>query len=72
MFAWAYAVEAKYAENPSERLRALALTLYLDRDSERINNFSESEKAKASEWLKENNPFLKDLDSVKNAEKETF
>lgn len=54
---WAYAVEAKYSDNPASRLRALALALYLDRRSERISGISEEEKGKAREWLENNNPF---------------
>lgn len=66
MFAWAYAVEAKYTDSPVDRLRALAMTLYLDKRSERIAGFSEPDKAKALEWLKKNNPFLKSLGNNKN------
>ena len=58
IYAWAYAVEAKYTDSLSDRLRALALTLYLDKRSERIADFSGIEKDKALEWLKRNNPFL--------------
>lgn len=60
-FSWAYAVEAKYSEPGPERLRALALTLYLDKDSERVSGFSEEEKAEALEWLGDNNPFVPTL-----------
>jgi hypothetical protein len=66
MFAWAYAVEAKYTDSPVDRLRALAMTLYLDKRSERIAGFSEPDQAKALEWLKKNNPFLKSLGNNKN------
>lgn len=58
LMAWAYAVEAKYTKNENDRLRALAITLYLDKDSERISGVSVAEKDKALEWLKGNNPFL--------------
>lgn len=54
---WAYAVEAKYSDDPAARLRALGLALYLDRRSERISGISEEEKGKAREWLEKNNPF---------------
>jgi hypothetical protein len=57
MYGWAYAVEAKYTDNPADRLRALGLALYLDRRSERIAAIPENEKAKAREWLEKNNPF---------------
>jgi hypothetical protein len=58
-FAWAYAVEAKYTASEEDRLRALAITLYLDKNSERIADIPETEKAKARKWLEKNNPFLK-------------
>lgn len=58
-FAWAYAVEAKFTDSSSDRLRALALTLYLDNKSERIAKFSDLDKVKALEWLEKNNPFQK-------------
>ncbi|MEE9615338.1 MAG: tetratricopeptide repeat protein [Thermodesulfobacteriota bacterium] len=56
-YAWAYAVEAKYTDSDYDRLRALAITLYLDRHSERISGFSEEEREEALEWLEKNNPF---------------
>jgi hypothetical protein len=58
-FAWAYAVEAKYAASDADRLRALAIALYLDRNSERLADVPETEKARARKWLEQNNPFLK-------------
>lgn len=57
MFAWAYAVEAKYATDKQARQRALALTLYLDSRSERIQHFKEEERRAALELLKRQNPF---------------
>ncbi len=57
MYAWPYAVEAKYAEEGFDRRRALAFALHLDRRSERIAGFSEAEKAAAADWFKANNPF---------------
>ncbi len=63
-YAWAYAVEAKYTTSDTDRMRALAIALYLDKRSERISHFSNQEKKKALEWLKENNPF-----TPKNAER---
>jgi len=62
MYAWAYAVEAKYTESASDRLRALALTLYLDKQSERISHFTDPEKTKAIEWMERNNPFINKQD----------
>jgi tetratricopeptide (TPR) repeat protein len=58
MFAWAYAVEAKYTETAAVRRRPLAITLYLDRHSEHIATISDNEKNEAMTWLKNNNPFL--------------
>jgi hypothetical protein len=58
MNSWAYSFEAKYTKSEADRTRALAMTLYLDKQSERIAQFSEKEKLKALEWLKKNNPFL--------------
>ncbi|MGC2061553.1 MAG: hypothetical protein WA610_01150, partial [Thermodesulfovibrionales bacterium] len=58
MLAWAYAVEAKYAETTEERRRALAITLYLDKRSMRIASMPDNEKNEAMTWLKNNNPFL--------------
>jgi outer membrane lipoprotein-sorting protein len=64
LYAWAYAFEAKWTDSESDRLRALALALYLDKNSERISKFSDSEKARALEWLKKNNPFLRGTDKT--------
>ena len=58
MYSWAYAMEAELTASPSERRRALAITLYLDPNSERASKFSAAERQKAREWLKANNPFL--------------
>jgi hypothetical protein len=60
MWAWAYAVEAKYSESQRDRLRALAITLYLDKDSAHIASIPLDDKAKARDWLKANNPFLQE------------
>ncbi len=56
--AWAYACEAKWSYSVPDKIRALAITLYLDKHSERIMKLSEQEKQQALEWLEENNPFL--------------
>jgi hypothetical protein len=55
---WAYAFEAKYTKSTTDRIRALAITLYLDKQSDRIKHFSNGEKKEALKWLKGNNPFL--------------
>lgn len=62
MYSWAYAVEAKYTQDPDDRRRALAMAQYLDPQSERISHFPESEKQLAMSWLKAHNPFsIKDV-----------
>lgn len=60
MFAWAYAVEARYTDSDPERVRALAITLYLDKQSERISGFSGPDRNRAIKWLNEHNPFTSD------------
>lgn len=57
MFAWAYAVEAQYSASAQDRLRALAIALYLDKNSERTSMLAENDKAKAVSWLNEHHPF---------------
>ncbi len=56
-FAWAYAVEAKYTDNETDRIRALAIAEYLDAKSAHLSGFDESARVKAREWFKVNNPF---------------
>jgi len=56
-FAWSYAMEAKLTPPGKERTRALALALYLDPNSERIERFPGNEKAAARAWFGKNNPF---------------
>lgn len=67
MYGWAYAVEAKYTDNPADRLLALGLALYLDRRPERIESIPDEEKKKAQEWLEKNNPFKISLPSPAGA-----
>ena len=59
MYSWAYAVEAKYSQDPERKLEALAYTLYLDPQSERISDIPDELKEKARKWLEKNNKFLK-------------
>jgi hypothetical protein len=59
MYSWAYAIEAELAKTSAERLRALAITLYLDPNSERASRLPAAEREKAKQWLNANNPFLK-------------
>jgi hypothetical protein len=58
-YAWAYAAEAKYTTSETDRTRALGITLYLDKRSDRISKISDREKKKALKWLENNNPFLR-------------
>jgi hypothetical protein len=56
--AWAYAFEAKYSQNKDDKIRALAITLHLDKNSKRISRFTDTEKLEALKWLESNNPFI--------------
>jgi len=58
--AWAYAVEADYAQDPVQVTRALAMTIYLDPASPRLAKFDARQIAAARAWLKANNPFLQE------------
>jgi hypothetical protein len=55
--AWAYAIEYAYEAPGLKRTRALALTLYLDPASERIESATTQERDTAHAWLREHNPF---------------
>jgi len=58
--AWPYALEAKYAGAKAKgHLRAVALALYLDRNSEWLKAVPKADIEEARTWLKTNNPFLK-------------
>ncbi|MBV8783418.1 MAG: hypothetical protein JOZ67_04445, partial [Gammaproteobacteria bacterium] len=57
MQAWAYALQYAYEPPGSARVRALALTRYLDPTSERIRDVSASEIAAADSWFRDHNPF---------------
>jgi hypothetical protein len=57
--AWVYAMQYTYKKPGAPRMRALALTLYLDPQSPRVKNATPAEIKEAREWLKSNNPFLK-------------
>jgi hypothetical protein len=57
-YAWAYAMEYQYTADAKNRIRALALTLYLDPLSERITHASKADRLAAKRWLEENNPFV--------------
>jgi tetratricopeptide (TPR) repeat protein len=55
--AWAYAMEYAFAKPGERRVRALAMTLYLDPSSERIKQAPNDEVVQARKWLARNNPF---------------
>jgi hypothetical protein len=55
--AWAYAMEYAFAKPGERRVRALAMTLYLDPSSERIKRAPNDELVQARKWLARNNPF---------------
>ena len=60
IMAWAYAMEYTYATTAERRLRALAMTLYLDPKSERIGSATAADRRAAEAWGKQHNPFLHD------------
>jgi hypothetical protein len=57
--AWPYAMGYTYLQPGDPRVRALALTLYLDPQSPRIKRALPAEVREARAWLRDNNPFLK-------------
>jgi tetratricopeptide (TPR) repeat protein len=56
-FAWPYAIEAKLATTPEERRRAMAMTHYLDKNSERLSRLPQDEIAAAVKEFTLRNPF---------------
>jgi tetratricopeptide (TPR) repeat protein len=54
---WAYAMEYAYQKPGPERVRALAMTRYLDPKSKRIQGAPTDEVKAADAWLHANNPF---------------
>ena len=54
---WGYSMALAYAESEPERLKCLALTLYLDPQSMRLAGVSDKDKKRARDWFKDNNPF---------------
>jgi len=66
-FAWAYAIEAKYTKDPVAKKRALGVALYLDKYSQYIAHFSDTEKSEAETWFLLNNPFNKDKSMLDGA-----
>ncbi len=57
LYGWAYAYEAKYTDSPTNRIKAIAFTLLLDKNSFILSTIPDEEKSKAKEWLKQNIPF---------------
>jgi len=53
MHAWAFSVVAKYSKDPGERRQALAMALYLDRNSWLLSKIPDSEKHSAQQWFEE-------------------
>lgn len=63
--AWAYAFEAKYGKTSTERVRALAMALYLDRNSARISGINANIVNQAKAWLTTNKPFPRQHSTLK-------
>jgi hypothetical protein len=57
-FAWPYAVEARLATNPADRKRAIGMTQYLDRNSERLSAIPAEEVKGAVADFERKNPFV--------------
>ncbi len=55
--AWAYALEARYATDEQQRLRATGIALYLDPGSEHLASVPAAFRKRAQEWFAANNPF---------------
>jgi tetratricopeptide (TPR) repeat protein len=57
-YAWPYAMAAKLTSNQTERQRAVSMTVYLDRDSERLATIPKREISAAVKRFGKLNPFL--------------
>ena len=57
-WAWPYSMEYAYARTAERRVRALAMTIYLDPLSPRIRSATPEERTRAKMWAKANNPFI--------------
>lgn len=57
-FAWPYAVEARLATNAVDRKRAIAMTHYLDKNSERLAGIAPAEVEAAARSFEKTNPFI--------------
>ena len=56
---WIYALEARLLAPGPERMRALAMTLYLDPRAKVVETLPEREKSELTHWLDHNNPFTR-------------
>jgi hypothetical protein len=54
---WAFAFEARYAQDAAARQRALAFALYLDPKSEQLRAVPDAERKHAQQWLAQHKPF---------------
>jgi hypothetical protein len=55
---WPYAIEAVLTDDPEARQRAIAMTHYLDRNSERLARFPRGEVEAAVKAFEKRNPFV--------------
>lgn len=65
-FSWAYAMEAIFTDNTAERKQAIAMTFYLDPQSEMLKQFSRKEVDAAVKEFKSRNPFTQNAQSSIN------
>jgi hypothetical protein len=70
--AWAYAMQYTHSPPGDARIRALAMTRYLDPNSKRIRNATDSELRAATKWFKKKNPFNVPTVRSKNARAGAF
>ncbi|MBL1141405.1 MAG: hypothetical protein HND53_05160 [Proteobacteria bacterium] len=63
-FSWAYAMEAKYSNNVIERNKAIAMTYYLDRNSERLKSIPKDHIDTAVKKHSKDNLFKKKVNPV--------
>jgi hypothetical protein len=64
---WAYAVEAKWTYNVQDKIRATAMTLYMDENSSRISKLPPKLLKEARAWLESNNMFKLEDEKMKQA-----
>jgi hypothetical protein len=56
---WAYAMQYSYEKDDGERIRSLAMALYLEPRSERIRKAPVADVTRAKAWFQLHNPFSK-------------